>query len=120
MSRGGHYCRDGTLRTRPASLPGEKADIGAGFTPINISKFRWLWQKRRFVLWVTSRAAEEAQSDYRGQERSMNHSINSADRVTHLKIVVVGLLCATLVAFIGTFAHVSDIDLGTAPLVKAG
>jgi hypothetical protein len=50
----------------------------------------------------------------------MNHSINSADRGTHLKIVVVGLLCATLVAAVGTFAHVSDIDLGTAPLVKAG
>jgi hypothetical protein len=44
----------------------------------------------------------------------------SADRGTHLKIVVIGLLCATLVAVIGIFAHVSDIDLGTAALVKAG
>ena len=50
----------------------------------------------------------------------MNHSIYSADRRTHLKIVVVGLLGATVVAVIATFAHVSDIDLGTAPLVKAG
>jgi len=50
----------------------------------------------------------------------MNHSMYSADRGTHLKIVVVGLLCATLVAAVGIFAHVSDIDLGTAPLVKAG
>jgi hypothetical protein len=50
----------------------------------------------------------------------MNHSMYSADRGTHLKIVVIGLLCATLVAFIGIFAHVSDIDLGTAALVKAG
>ena len=50
----------------------------------------------------------------------MNHSIYSADRRTHLKIVVVGLLCATLVAAVGIFAHVSDVDLGTAPLVKAG
>ena len=50
----------------------------------------------------------------------MNHSMYSADRRTHLKIVVVGLLCATLVAAVGIFAHVSDIDLGTAPLVKAG
>ncbi len=49
----------------------------------------------------------------------MNHSIYSADRSTHLKIVVVGLLCAALVAGIGTFAHVSTIDLGTTPLVKA-
>jgi hypothetical protein len=50
----------------------------------------------------------------------MNHSMYRADRRTHLKIVVVGLLCATLVAAVGIFAHVSAIDLGTAPLVKAG
>jgi len=50
----------------------------------------------------------------------MNHSLYSADRGTHVKIVVIGLLCATLVAVIGIFAHVSDIDLGTAALVKAG
>jgi len=50
----------------------------------------------------------------------MNHSIYSADRATHLKIVVVGLLCAVLVAAIGTFAHISDVDLGTTQLVKAG
>lgn len=50
----------------------------------------------------------------------MNHSLYSADRSTHLKIVVVGILCATLVAAVGTFAHVSTLDLGTAPLVKAG
>jgi hypothetical protein len=50
----------------------------------------------------------------------MNHLMHSADRGTHLKIVVIGVLCATLVAFIGHFAHVSDIDLGTEPLVKAG
>ena len=50
----------------------------------------------------------------------MNHSMYSADRRTHLKIVVIGLLCATLVAFIGIFSHVGDLDLGTAPLVKAG
>jgi hypothetical protein len=50
----------------------------------------------------------------------MNHSMYSADRRTHLKIVVVGLLCATMAAAVGIFAHVSTIDLGTAPLVKAG
>ena len=50
----------------------------------------------------------------------MNHSIYSADRATHLKIVAVGLLCAVLVAAIGTFAHMSDVDLGTTQLVKAG
>ncbi len=50
----------------------------------------------------------------------MNNSMNSADRGTHLKIVVVGLLSATAVAVIASFAHISDIDLGTAPIVKAG
>jgi hypothetical protein len=44
-----------------------------------------------------------------------------ADRGTHLKIVVVGLLCAILVAGIGIFAHLTgNTDLGTAALVKAG
>jgi hypothetical protein len=51
----------------------------------------------------------------------MNHSMYSADRGTHLKIVVIGLLCATVVAAVGLFAHVSNnVDLGTAALVKAG
>jgi hypothetical protein len=50
----------------------------------------------------------------------MNHSMYSADRGTHLKIVVLGLLCAVVVAAVGIFAHVSDVDLGTAALVKAG
>jgi hypothetical protein len=51
----------------------------------------------------------------------MNHSMYIADRTTHLKIVVIGLVCATVVAVVGIFANVgSGIDLGTAPLVKAG
>jgi hypothetical protein len=51
----------------------------------------------------------------------MNHSMYSADRGTHVKIVILGLVCATMVAVIGIFAHVSsNIDLGTAALVKAG
>jgi hypothetical protein len=49
----------------------------------------------------------------------VNYSMYSADRRTHLKIVAVGLVCAALVAAVGVFARV-DIDLGTAPLVKAG
>jgi hypothetical protein len=50
----------------------------------------------------------------------MNHSIYGADRRTHLKIVIVGLLCASVVTAIGVFARISDLDLGTAPIVKAG
>jgi hypothetical protein len=50
----------------------------------------------------------------------MNHSIYSADRQTHLKIVVIGLLCACFVLIVGVFAHIGQLDLGTVPLVKAG
>lgn len=37
-----------------------------------------------------------------------NSSMLTADRVTHLKIVVVSLICATLVAAIGVTARMSD------------
>ena len=50
----------------------------------------------------------------------MNHSMYSADRRTHLKIAVVGFVCACFVLIVGVFAHLGRIDLGTAPLVKAG
>jgi hypothetical protein len=51
----------------------------------------------------------------------MNYSMYSADRGTHLKIVVVGLACALVLAGVGIFANLSSaIDLGTAPLFKAG
>jgi hypothetical protein len=50
----------------------------------------------------------------------MSHSMYNADRSTHLKIVVLGLLCATAVAVVGIFANVSQFDMGTAPLVKGG
>jgi hypothetical protein len=52
----------------------------------------------------------------------MNHSMYSADRATHLKIVVVALIAATLVAGIGIAARVSDSNMATAsaPVLKAG
>lgn len=40
----------------------------------------------------------------------MNHSIYSADRSTHLKIVTLALVAATAVAGIGIAAHVGDGD----------
>lgn len=54
------------------------------------------------------------------QEAVMNHSMYGADRVTHLKIVAVGLACAVLLAVVGKFAHLDSLNFGTAPLVKAG
>ena len=37
-----------------------------------------------------------------------NSSLLTADRMTHLKIVVVSLVCATLVAGVGVAARVTD------------
>jgi hypothetical protein len=50
----------------------------------------------------------------------MNHSMYSADRPTHVKVVVVGLVCALFVLIVGLSARIDQVDLGTAPLVKAG
>jgi hypothetical protein len=50
----------------------------------------------------------------------MNHSMYGADRGTHIKIVAVGVLFAVMLAAVGLFARVDSLDLGTAPLVKAG
>lgn len=55
-----------------------------------------------------------------------NSSFYSADKATHLKIVVVALIAATVVAVIGISAR--DLDLGTdvltaqvrGPAIKAG
>jgi hypothetical protein len=38
----------------------------------------------------------------------MNHSMHHADRTTHLKPVVMALLCATIVASVGIFAQLDD------------
>jgi hypothetical protein len=51
-----------------------------------------------------------------------NFSLFTADRMTHLKIVLVSLVCATLVAGIGVAARVND-TVGTpmeATVLKAG
>jgi hypothetical protein len=52
----------------------------------------------------------------------MNHSIYSADRTTHLKIVVVALVAGILVAGFGisTRTTTSDDSVQTARVMKAG
>jgi hypothetical protein len=51
----------------------------------------------------------------------MNHSIYSADRTTHLKIVVVALVAGILVAGFGISAHTNLGDsYQTAKVIKAG
>jgi hypothetical protein len=50
----------------------------------------------------------------------MNHSIHSADRSTHLKIVVVALVAGIAVAGFGIFASTNSDYSQTAHVIKAG
>jgi hypothetical protein len=50
----------------------------------------------------------------------MNHSIHSADKATHLKIVVVALVAGIAVAAFGISARTNADYSQTAHVVKAG
>ena len=50
----------------------------------------------------------------------MNHSIHSADRATHLKIVVMALVAGIAVAGFGISARTSSDYTQTARIQKAG
>lgn len=50
----------------------------------------------------------------------MNHSIHSADRSTHLKIVVIALVAGILVVGLGISARTNTDYSQTAHVVKAG
>jgi hypothetical protein len=50
----------------------------------------------------------------------MNHSIHSADRTTHLKIVVVAVVAGIAVAGFGISARSNSDYSQTAHIVKAG
>jgi hypothetical protein len=54
------------------------------------------------------------------QEADMNHSIHSADRATHLKIVVVALVAGIAVACFGISVRTTADYSQTAHVVKAG
>jgi hypothetical protein len=53
-----------------------------------------------------------------------NSSLFTADPTTHLKIVVLALVCATLVAGIGVASRITDTEIGrleaTSPVMQAG
>ena len=50
----------------------------------------------------------------------MNHSIHTADRATHLKIVFVALVAGVAVAGFGIAARTNVGDTQTAHVIKAG
>jgi hypothetical protein len=50
----------------------------------------------------------------------MNHSIHSADRATHLKIVVVALIAGIAVAALGISARTNSDYAQTAHVIRAG
>jgi hypothetical protein len=50
----------------------------------------------------------------------MNHSIHSADRATHLKIVVLALVAGIAVAGFGISARTNSDYAQTAHVIKAG
>ncbi len=56
----------------------------------------------------------------------MNHSLVTADRTTHLKIVALSLIAAIAVILIGITARITDPDIANArieahgPVLKAG
>jgi hypothetical protein len=50
----------------------------------------------------------------------MNHSFHSADRSTHLKIVVIALVAGIVVAGLGISARTNSDSTQTAHVVKAG
>jgi hypothetical protein len=50
----------------------------------------------------------------------MNHSIHSADRATHVKIVLMALVAGVVVATFGMVARSNVDDSQTVQVIKAG
>jgi len=50
----------------------------------------------------------------------MNSSLYSADRRTHVKVAVVGLVSAFLFVLVGLGARIGQNDPRSAPVVRAG
>jgi hypothetical protein len=73
------------------------------------------------LLNLQARDADKSQMQEGGRSLVMNHSIYSADRSTHLKIVVVALVAGIAVAGFSISARTSSEDYTqTARVIKAG
>ncbi len=113
---------DGRKHLRPERAPASARNQASRSTVItgNQASVKTHWATALVHLIHVNRDepfSPSAATNRQKREVVMNHSMYSADRATHLKIVVIGLICATLVAIVGIFAQVdSNIDLGTAAL----
>jgi hypothetical protein len=58
---------------------------------------------------------------HRTRQASINYSIQTADRSTHLKVVTLALIASVVVAIIGFHARSDNIAVASnGPVVKAG
>jgi len=78
------------------------------------------WGTRETALKQTGDKFLHIRRRQRRPEAHMNHSIHSADRATHLKIVVVALMAGIAVAGFGISARSNSDYTQTAHVVKAG
>ena len=77
-------------------------------------------RNRETILKHTRRNSLTNRDAAGAREAQMNHSIHSADRSTHLKIVVVALVAGIAVAAFGISARTGADYSQTAQVVKAG
>jgi hypothetical protein len=78
------------------------------------------WGTRETLLKHARAIAVANEAAERRQEADMNHSIHSADRATHMKIVLVALVVGTAVAGFGISARSHSDYTQTAHVIKAG
>jgi hypothetical protein len=76
------------------------------------------WGTRETILKQARIKSPDNNGGQRRLEAQMNHSIHSADRSTHLKIVVVALVAGIVVAGVGISARNTDYTQ-TARVIKA-
>jgi len=78
------------------------------------------WGTHETILKQSGRTPPANDAAAKSQEAQMNHSIHSADRSTHLKIVVVALVAGIVVTALGISARTNSDYSQTAHVVKAG
>jgi hypothetical protein len=86
----------------------------------NTARMKPFFRNRETILKQMGRTSLINRDAEGVREAQMNHSIHSADRSTHLKIVVVALVAGIAVAAFGISARTGADYSQTAQVVKAG